>query len=147
MSYKIKYSKEAISELNKGVVWYRSKELDLGQRFKDVFHKIRIQLKENPEIFKEVGTNHRRAVLGSSFPYTIHYSINEKNKTVRIIGAFHQSQNLELVKEQIKLRNIHELKHERDLRLEQRQNQLKNLRQRQELEQDIGKERDRGLEL
>ncbi|WP_431166933.1 type II toxin-antitoxin system RelE/ParE family toxin [Tenacibaculum halocynthiae] len=147
MSYKIKYSKEAISELNKGVVWYRSKELDLGQRFKDAFHKIRIQLKENPEIFKEVGTNHRRAVLGSSFPYTIHYSINEKNKTVRIIGVIHQSQNLELVKEQIKLRKIHELKHEEIQRFEKRKNQLKNLRQRQELEQDIGRERDRGLEL
>jgi hypothetical protein len=48
MSYKIKYSKEAISELNKGVIWYGTKESDLGQRFKDAFYKIRTQLKENP---------------------------------------------------------------------------------------------------
>ncbi|WP_146106952.1 hypothetical protein [Polaribacter porphyrae] len=78
MDYKIKYTKESISELNKALSFYSSKELDLGQRFKDAFHKIRIQLKENPEIFKEIGANHRRAVLGSSFPYTIHYSVDVK---------------------------------------------------------------------
>ena len=121
--------------------------LDLGQRFKDAFDKIRIQLKENPEIFKEVGTNHRRAVLGSSFPYTIHYSINEKNKTVRIIGVFHQSQNLELINEQIKLRKIHDIKHEEIQRFEKRKKQLQRLRQEQELKQNLDRGRDRGLEL
>lgn len=63
MGYKLKYSNESIAELNKGFTWYRAKELDLGQRFKDAFNKIRIQLEENPELFKEVGTNQRRAVL------------------------------------------------------------------------------------
>ncbi|MBV7270169.1 type II toxin-antitoxin system RelE/ParE family toxin [Winogradskyella luteola] len=142
MDYKIKYTNEAIAELNKGFLWYRSKELELGQRFKNAFYKIRTELKDNPKIFKEIGNNHRRAVLGSSFPFTIHYLVNEKTKTVKIIGVFHQGRDIDLVKEQLKLRKIHELKNEKGQRL----NQLKKIHQRQELEKDKGKERDRGLE-
>ena len=145
MDYKIKYTKEAIAELNKGFLWYRSKELELGERFKTAFNKVRTELKDNPKIFKEIGNNHRRAVLGSSFPYTVHYLIEEKTKTIKIIGVSHQSRDIELVKEKIKLRKIHELKHEKTQRLEQRNNQLKQIRKRQELEQDLGRER--GLEL
>lgn len=147
MDYKLTYTKESIIELKKATSWYESKDLDLGQRFKNAFDKIRTNLKENPVIFKEVENNHRRAVLGSSFPYTIHYSINEKNKTVRIIGVFHQSQNLELVNEQIKLRKIHNVKHKEIKRFEKRKKQLQKLRQEQELKQNLGRERERGLEL
>ena len=69
MDYKIKYTRQAILELHMVYNWYRSKELDLGERFKSTFGKIKTNLRENPELFKEVGINHRRAVLGSSFPY------------------------------------------------------------------------------
>lgn len=147
MDYKIKYTKESISELNKALSWYRSKELGLDQKFKDAFQKIKLKLKENPKLFREIESNHRRAVLSSSFPFTVHYLINEKTKTIKIIGVFHQSKNLELVNEKIKVRKIHELRQEKDQRLRQRQNQLEKLRQRQELEKDLGRERDRGLEL
>jgi len=145
VEYKIKYTNEAIAELNKGFVWYRSKELELGQRFKDAFNKIRLELKDNPKIFKEVGINHRRAVLSSSFPFTVHYLINKKSKTVKIIGVFHQSRDIELLNEKIKIRRIHGLKQEKDLTLQRRYEQLEQIRKRQELEQSIDK--DLGLEL
>ena len=67
MDYKIKYTNEAIAKLNKGFVWYRSKELDLSERFKSMFNKTCFQIKDNPKIFKEVSSNHRRAILSSSF--------------------------------------------------------------------------------
>ncbi|WP_075344678.1 type II toxin-antitoxin system RelE/ParE family toxin [Tenacibaculum agarivorans] len=146
MDYKIKYTKEAIAELNKRFIWYRSKELELGERFKNAFYKIRSELKENPKIFKQIENNHRRAVLGSSFPYTVHYLVNEKTKTIKIFGVFHQNRDIELVDEKTKIRKIHELRNEKKLRLNQRQSQLNKIRQRQELEKDRGKERDRGLE-
>ena len=145
MEYRIKYSKEAIAELNEAFVWYRSKELSLGQRFSDTFNKIRIELKENPKIFREVDTNHRRAVLGSSFPYTIHYLLDEKTKTVKIIGVLHQSKNLELVEQRVKLEKVVEGRQKENLKVEQRMKALESLRQTKELEK--GKERDRGLEL
>ena len=50
LDYKIKYTKQAVSELNKAYSWYRSKESDLGERFKNTFRKIKINLKENPKI-------------------------------------------------------------------------------------------------
>ncbi len=109
MRYKIKYTKEAVSELNNAFTSYRFKELDLGQRFKSAFHKIKLELKENPKMFREVATNHRRAVLNSSFPFTVHYLVNDTTRTIKIIGVFHQSKNIELVNEKIKIRKIHEL--------------------------------------
>ncbi|MCP4180262.1 MAG: type II toxin-antitoxin system RelE/ParE family toxin [bacterium] len=146
MDYKIKYSKESISELNKAFLWYQSKDISLGQKFKDAFRKVRLNLKENPKIFKEVDVNHRRAVLISSFPYTVHYLVDDKTREIKIIGVFHQSKNIEMTNEKIKIRKIHELKQEKDNRFKERKKHLEKLRQRQELNKDIGKERDRGLE-
>ena len=147
MSYKIKYTNEAIAELNNGFIWYRSKEVELGQQFKDAFNKIRLELKENPKIFKEVEGSHRRAVLGSSFPYTVHYLIDEKNKTIKVIGVFHQSREVELVNEKIKIRKIRQLKKEKNLQFERRLSQLNKTRKSKELEQEIERKRGRGLEL
>lgn len=136
MKYKLKYSQEAIAELNKAFTWYKSKDidLDLGQRFKNTFSKICAELKENPKLFKELGTNYRRAVLGSSFPYTVYYSINEKTKTVKIIGVFHQSRDIELVNEKIKIQKIHQL--------QARKKQLEKIRERNELEKEKNKDLD-----
>lgn len=145
MDYKIKYTQEAIAELNKANLWYRSQDLELGKRFKNAFYKIRTELKENPKLFKQVENNHRRAILGSSFPYTTHYLIDEKSKTIKIIGVFHHSRDIELVNEKIKIRKIHEFKKEKHQSLNKRLNQLERIRQQQELEQD--RERDLGLEL
>ena len=138
MSYQLTYSKEAIAELHNAVTWYTSKELELGQKFKNAFNKIRIQLKENPEIFKQVATNHRRAVLGSSFPYTIDYLVNKKTQTVKIIGVFHQHKNIELRREHIELRKIHKIKQRSVQRLNQihRKNKLE-----QSKDSDLGMER------
>lgn len=130
MSYKLIYSRETVSELNKAYTWYRTKELDLGERFKNTFNKICFQIKDNPKIFKEVSNNHRRAILSSSFPFTVHYLVNDKTLTVKIIGVFHQSKHLDLIKEQLKLRKIHEQKHEKSQRFNERKNQLEKLRQK-----------------
>ncbi|MBV7270720.1 type II toxin-antitoxin system RelE/ParE family toxin [Winogradskyella luteola] len=146
MDYNIQIPKTVIAEIDRSLEWYESKEEGLADKLQNELKSKINRIKENPKLFKEVGTNHRRAVLGSSFPFTVHYLINDRTKTVKIIGVFHQSQNLELVKEKIQIRKIHELKQEKDRRLIQRQNQLKQLRQKQELEKDIGQERDRGLE-
>jgi len=139
LDYKIKYTKQAVSELNKAYSWYRSKESDLGERFKNTFRKIKINLKENPKIFKEVGTNHRRAILSSSFPYKVHYLVDDKTRIIKIIGIFHQSKNMEMVNEKIKIRKIYEEREQKPI--SNRMNQLKKLRKKQELEKDKGRER------
>lgn len=141
MGYKIKYTKESILELNKALTFYRSKELDLGQRFKKSFQKIKFELKENPKVFKQVENNHRRVILGSSFPFTVHYLVSEKRRTVKIIGVFHQSRNLELVNDKIKIRKIHELKHE--MKVKKRMKELEKTQKRKELEKDKGIDRSR----
>lgn len=141
MSFKIKYTEEAIAELNKAHLWYQSKDIELGQRFKESFNKIRTELKENPEIFKTLETNYRRAVLGSSFPYTIHYTIDKASKTIKIFGVFHQSKNIEVIEQQTRLRKVHELKREKEIELKKRLEQLK----QNDLEKDQGLDLEQGL--
>ena len=114
----------------------------MGNRFKKAFNKVKVNLKENPKIFKEVETNQRRAILSSSFPYTVHYLVNTKSRTVKIIGVFHQSKNIDLVKEKVNIRKIHELRKDQNQEYIKRQNRLKQIRQRQELEKDRGQSRD-----
>lgn len=145
MDYKIKYTQEAISELNKAFLWYQSKDTSLGQQFKDAFRKIRLNLKENPKIFKEVDINHRRAVLSSSFPYTVHYLVDDKKRELKIIGVFHQSKNIEITNEKIKIRKIHQQKYEKNKTVESRLNKLEKIRNSQELNK--GKERTRGRDI
>ena len=146
MAYTIQISKAIISEVDQAVQWYESKEKGLGDRFENEFKTKLARIKDNPKLFQEIEANQRRAVLSSSFPFTVHYLVNDKTRTVKIIGVFHQSKNIELVNENIKIRKIHELRQEKIQKLSQREQQLKQLRKRQNLEKNLGRERDRGLE-
>lgn len=84
--------------------------------------------------------------MGSSFPYTVHYLVNDTTQTIKIIGVFHQSKNIEMVNEKIKIRKIHELRKQNDQKIINRMGQLNKIRKRQELEKEKGRERDRGFE-
>jgi len=147
LEFKVKYTSRVFEEFNKAFVDYSSKEKELGQRFKDAFNKIRSHLKENPKLFTEIDLNHRRAVLGSSFPYTVHYLVNDTLKTITIIGLFHQSKNLETIKEQVKLQKVHLLRKEKEQIQKERLQQLKNIHNSKELEKSKERTRDRGFEL
>lgn len=143
MGYDIQITKSVIAEIDQSVEWYESKEERLGDKFHNEIRSKISRIKENPKLFKEVGINHRRAVLGSSFPYTVHYLINDKTKTVKIIGLFHNSRNIELENEKTKIRKIHELKKEKSKTLNKRLNQLDEIRK----EKGIDKSRDLGLDI
>ena len=75
----------------------------------------------------------------------IHYLTNDKTKTIKIIGVFHQSKNIELVKEQLKIRKVHQQKQEKNKNLNRRLKQIKQIRQQKDQERDKGSERDRGI--
>jgi plasmid stabilization system protein ParE len=137
VKYRIKISQKALFDLDQAVKWYESKESDLQQRFEKEF-KIRMeQIRTHPQMFQEVEPNQRRAVLGSSFPYSIQYAIDEKSKTIEIAGIFHQSKQPEFIQQEIKqepLQKIQDKKHERILK---RLRELEQTRQSNELSQDL----------
>ncbi len=103
MKYKVIISQKAISDFDKARNHYKKIDIQLEQRFKAEVQKIITRIQDNPQLYKQIETNQRRAVLGSSFPYNLHYIIDSKLKTVKIIGIFHGRTHPEKVKEQIQL--------------------------------------------
>lgn len=82
-------AKEDIREAAK---WYNTKKDGLGKRFTaDVRESVR-HIKQNPEAFSIRYDKVRTAVL-TVFPYVIHFTFDEANKTVIVSAAFHSSRD------------------------------------------------------
>lgn len=72
--------------------WYNSKQKGLGKRFiKEVRAKVKF-ISENPTASVVRYDNTRCAVL-DVFPFMIHYTIDQPNKTIIIAAVFHTSLN------------------------------------------------------
>ena len=97
MNSKLVFSIEKISED------YERKEPRLGRRFRLLVKEMILKIKQNPEIFQEIGKNQRRAVLGCSFPYSIYYFTSKKTNTIKVVRIFHQHINQETSVELLKL--------------------------------------------
>lgn len=67
--------------------WYNKQKLGLGKKFTThVRKKVRF-ISENPEHIA-IRYNTTRTALVDTFPYMIHFSIDEENKTVIISAIF-----------------------------------------------------------
>ncbi len=87
-------AKEDIREATK---WYNKKSQGLGKRFTaEVREKVRF-IKQNPSASNIRYDDVRIAVL-NIFPYMVHYTIDEANKTVVVSAVFHTSRDPELWK-------------------------------------------------
>lgn len=140
MKFTIRISKTIITDVDHTIQWYESKEKGLGEKFENEFRTKITLIKENPKLFQEIETNHRRAIIGSSFPYTIHYSVNEKALTVTIISIFHQSKHIDFVNEQTRLELLQNIADRKELS----QSRLMSL---ERAKNSKDRSRDKGLEL
>lgn len=139
MVYKLILSEESVLAIEKIAEQYDKKEAGLGKRFKNSVKEMLSKIKENPEIFQQTGKNQRRAVLRSFFPYSIHYFLDKKTKTVLIARIFHQHRNQEQTFELLKLDELHSIRREKIVK--QRIKQLE--KSRKTKEQELGRERSR----
>lgn len=79
------------------VKWYNKQQEGLGKRFTtEVREKVRF-IRQNPEASNIRYDGVRTAVL-NVFPFMVHFTINEKNKTIIISAVLHTSRNPELWK-------------------------------------------------
>ena len=139
MEYRIKISKQVLSDFDHAFKWYKAKEPELGQRFEKEF-KTRIdQIKKHPEMFQEIQTNQRRAVIGASFPYSIHYLVDKMSKTIEIAGVFHHNKQPEKALEQTKLEQLQKIR-------DQKEQTLKRLNGLERIRKSKGQSKDQGLE-
>lgn len=87
-------AKEDIREAAK---WYNKRQIGLGKRFTaEVRDKVNF-IRQNPETSNVRYDNVRTAVL-NVFPFMVHFTIDEKNKTIIISAVLHTSRNPELRK-------------------------------------------------
>ena len=89
-SYKIVYSPEALIDLQEACSWYNLQQKDLGKRLISDVRKTVASIKQNPH-FASIKFSNIRTAACTSFPYSIHYEIDESESLVRIISIFHFS--------------------------------------------------------
>jgi plasmid stabilization system protein ParE len=82
-------AKEDIREAAK---WYNKQQNGLGKRFtSEVSEKVHF-IRQNPKAANIRYNSVRTAVL-NVFPFMIHYTIDEKNKTIIVSAVLHTSRN------------------------------------------------------
>jgi plasmid stabilization system protein ParE len=87
-------AKEDIWEAAK---WYNKQQIGLGKRFTvEVREKVHF-IRQNPKTSNIRYDGVRTAVL-NVFPFMVHFTIDEKNKTIIVSAVLHTSRNPELWK-------------------------------------------------
>ncbi|WP_269225169.1 type II toxin-antitoxin system RelE/ParE family toxin [Flavobacterium eburneipallidum] len=90
MSYTVINHKEVKNDVLQVKNWYKSQQKGLEKRFAN---EVRITLNfiiKNPLLF-QVKYKTVRAAYTEIFPYAVHYHLNEKTKTITLLGVFHTS--------------------------------------------------------
>ncbi len=85
----------AKGDIRKAALWYNKKSKGLGKKFTSKVRETVSVLKQNPKSSNIRYDNIRTAVL-DIFPFMIHYSIDESNKTIIISSVLHTSRNPKL---------------------------------------------------
>ena len=82
----------AKADIREAALWYNKKQKGLGKRFTaEIRQKVHF-IKQNHKASNVRYDNVRTAVL-NIFPFMVHYTIDESNKTVIISAVFHTSRN------------------------------------------------------
>ncbi len=71
-------------------LWYNLQQKGLGNRLTDEVKKVVASIKLNPH-FASVKFENMRTAACETFPYAVHYEIDEVEKIVRIVSIFHFS--------------------------------------------------------
>ena len=87
----------AKEDIREAARWYNKQQNGLGKKFTaEVREKVHF-IRQNPEASNIRYDGVRTAVL-NVFPFMVHYTIDEKNKTIIIAAVLHTSRNPELWK-------------------------------------------------
>ncbi len=88
--FRLIFSPAALQDLQEARRWYNLQQKGLGKRLVDDVKRVINSIKDNP-YFASVKFANVRTASCKTFPYAIHYEIDEKEEIVRIISIFHFS--------------------------------------------------------
>jgi plasmid stabilization system protein ParE len=80
----------ATKEIQEIAKWYNKRQLGLGNKFLSFVRKSVRYISENPESVA-VRYDNIRTVLMDTFPYMIHYFIDEKSSAIVVVAVLHTS--------------------------------------------------------
>lgn len=81
-------------DISEAASWYNSKQKGLGKRFTNEVRSKVLFIRKNPKAVAIRYDDSRCAVL-DVFPFMVHYTIDELNKTIIVAAVFHTSLNPE----------------------------------------------------
>ena len=85
----------AKEDIRQAALWYNQKSQGLGQRFTEEVRDLVRFIRQNPTASHVRYDDVRTSAL-NIFPYMVHYTVDEPNKTVIISAVLHTSRNPEL---------------------------------------------------
>lgn len=89
MTYDIIISSDALQDIQQAINYYDDQQAGLGKKFEMTLNTHFISLKKNP--FFQVHYDNIRCLPLRKYPYTIHFTLDEKVKTIIIRAVFHTS--------------------------------------------------------
>jgi plasmid stabilization system protein ParE len=84
----------AKQDISDAVTWYESKQKGLGKLFVEEIRSKVLFIRNNPKTTTIKYDDIRCAIL-DVFPFMVHYTIDELQKTIIVVAVFHTSLNPE----------------------------------------------------
>ena len=88
----------AKQDVKEAATWYNSKQKGLGKRFTKTVRDKVLYIRQNPQSSSIRYDDTRCAVL-DVFPFMVHFTVNDKQKTVVVSAVFHTSRNPDVWKD------------------------------------------------
>lgn len=92
IKYKIRINTNALEDIQCITIWYNEQLQGLGSRFQKQVKMQINSLKINPNAYAIRYTD-VRCMLIKKFPFLVHFTLNESQKTVDIFAVYHTSRN------------------------------------------------------
>ncbi len=97
MRFRLLIQKEAHNDIQQAIDWYDKKQSGLGNKFrKDVFSCF-AKLATYP--YYQIRYDEVRCLPLKTFPFMLHFTVEEEDQTVTLRAVFHTSRNPENWKE------------------------------------------------
>jgi toxin ParE1/3/4 len=94
MAFKIKTEPEAHQDIQEGIDWYNKQQPGLGRKFHAAVKASFKSLKTNP--FFQARYDNVRCLPLKTYPYMIHFTLNEEDKIIVVRAVFDTSRDPEL---------------------------------------------------
>lgn len=90
--YKVNITPLAKQDIRDNAKWYNKQQKGLGKRFTTEVRKSIKHIQQHPENF-QIRYKNVRSINTAVFPYMIHFTIDETNKTIIVKAVFSTHQN------------------------------------------------------